>query len=329
MKKYIKTVFFVILSLSILLSTTSCSIVPDRIKNQQQNEIVKGETVTEETTFQLPSSFATYASHYMGKVTDITNDYFIADEFLYYFKPSGAIEEVRKVNGDKIVYAGNTNRVSTGLKEHIFIIQDENGRQFIYNNRKTENLDCSGLDLTNLMNADYKNNEFTLTYSDGSKETYQYNIDETENIETLNMIEQTPASFTESFLQQSLRLNKYEFKIKNENTLLHQSFTDTKEREFVLPDGVKVEDIKIMAYSQEANYRVFIQTEDAVYYYNNRNKDYTFKLHKELTEVYKENPDMKLFTITLMNANTKTFDSIMVLVNNTIYMYNDPEHILK
>lgn len=76
----------------------------------------------------------------MGKVTDITNDYFISDGYLYYFRPSGEIEEIRKVNGDTIIYAGNSNRLSTGLKEHIFITKDENGRQFVYNNRKTEDL---------------------------------------------------------------------------------------------------------------------------------------------------------------------------------------------
>lgn len=331
MRKF-KIVLALLLCFCTFSSLIGCSIAPNRIKNEQQTETTnKDETVEkEEDKIILPKTLATYASHHMGKVTDITNDYFISDGYLYYFRPSGEIEEIRKVNGDTIIYAGNQNRLSTGLKEHIFITKDENGRQFVYNNRKTEDLDCSGIDFTNLMNIEFKDNEFILTYNDGSKTTYKYEYKPEENIQTLDIVNEEPAPTDQpKYLQPSLRLNKYEFKVKDENTLLHQSFADSKEREFLLPNGITVNDIKVMAYSQEANYRVFIQTKDEIYYYNNKTKDYTFKLHEELTNVYKENPDMKLGTITLMNANRKTYDSILVMVNNTIYMYNDPELNLK
>lgn len=138
----LKVVLALLLCFCTFSSLIGCSIVPDRIKNEQQTETTnKDETVEkEEGKIILPKTLATYASHHMGKVTDITNDYFISDGYLYYFRPSGEIEEIRKVNGDTIIYAGNSNRLSTGLKEHIFITKDENGRQFVYNNRKTEDL---------------------------------------------------------------------------------------------------------------------------------------------------------------------------------------------
>jgi len=315
MNKFIKTALSFTLCCCTLLSLFGCSATPNNTPTAPSTNLET--TKPEEKPENKYPNLVPFATEYSGKITDAVNDYFIADGFLYYIRTDKEIQEIRKVKGSEIIFAGNDKRIFTGYSNHLYITKDEDNNAFMYVGEVIADCDANGVRFDLLGRGYLERGVLTLCYIDNTWTTYNYNG-------TLQKIKDDGDPMPEIVsLPCSLRLGIPEFRIKDERTLTHKGYGDLEYMEFVLPEGVVVSDIKSMSYSRERNYRVLLQTDDNIYYYNNRNKDYTFVLNEELTNFYKENPDMKLLNIT----QTGNHDTMLIMAQNSLYIYNDPNRV--